>query len=117
MPLNNGKYQRTEIDGQMCTVLEKEISGNRASFLTELLEFNKIKVIKKAIEGKEDTFLLAVPDVRFNPVIAIYNKKLRTKDHRVVTPNYWNQIEEFVNLPYWTVTEPIKEAYLFKIEE
>jgi hypothetical protein len=117
MPLTNGKYKRTDIDGQMCTVIENEINGNRAAFLIDLLEFNKIKVIKKTIEGKEDAFLLAVPDVRFNPVIAVYNKKLKTKDNRVVTPNYWNQIDEYVNLPYWTVTEPIKEAYLYKEPE
>jgi hypothetical protein len=117
MALNNGKYQRKEIDGVLCTVVEKEISGLRATFLTDLLQFNKFQVIKQAVEGKDDTFLLAVTDVRFNPVMSIYSKKLHTKDHHVVTPNYWNQIDEYVNLPYWMVTEPIKEAYMYKPEE
>ena len=116
MALTNGKYKRTDVDGQMCTIVESDISGKRFAFLSDLLEFNKIKVIKKAVEGKDDTFTLAVPDVRFNPVYSVYNKKLKTRNNRIVTPNYWNQIEEFVNLPYWTVTEPIKDAYLFKAE-
>lgn len=105
MGLNKGKHIVQEIDGVRCTVVETGLQKERHDFLKEILEHNKF-VVKSAIEKKAaedapDTFVLGVTDIIFNPVIAIYERTLFTKDGYHITPEYWNQETKIINPYYW----------------
>ena len=107
MPLNKGKHNVGEVDGVRCTIVETGISHKRAEFLKDLLEFNKFEVkIQEEVSdppADQKTYTLGVTDIVFNPVIAVYEKSLLTKENRKVTPAYWNQTGIEQNIPYWLV--------------
>jgi hypothetical protein len=107
MPLNKGKHIIAELDGVRCTVVESKTSLKRVEFLKGILENNgyEVKVQQDAPEadGAPQTFTIGVTDMVFNPVIAVYEKKLRKKDGKMVTPAFWNQQAEELNIPYWLV--------------
>ncbi len=92
-------------DGTKVTYVEKKIEKERADFLKELLEYNGKTVIiqedKRRSEEDPQLYTVCVADVVFNPVIAVYNRQLRTKDGRKVTPDYWNQKTEETIPTYW----------------
>ncbi len=95
MPLNNAKHIIAEIDGIRCSVAEANTSLERAAFLRMLLEFNGFEVkelMVPAEAGVEETrYTVAVTDLLFNPVFAVYDKSLKTPEGGYVTPGYWNQ--------------------------
>lgn len=114
MPLNKGKHIIGEIDGVRCTIVETDITENRMNFLKKLLDHNnftvKVKVEKKESAGTQSgnenlpvTYTIGVTDIVFNPVIAVYQKRLRTFDGKIVTPAYWNQAPTQTDHPYWMV--------------
>jgi hypothetical protein len=107
MPLNKGKHNIGELEGVRCTIVETGISRKRADFLKDLLEFNgfeiKIQEIITDPPATDKTYTLGVTDMVFNPVIAVYEKSLITKEKKKVTPAYWNQWNEPKNIPYWLV--------------
>ncbi|MDP1623248.1 MAG: hypothetical protein Q8M08_13020 [Bacteroidales bacterium] len=102
-----GKHNVTEIEGIRCTVIETGASHERAEFLKNLLAFNgcEVKVEReKAKDGAElETFIVGITDILYNPMIALFEKKLIRKDGLTVTPAYWNQWQEDNTLPYWKV--------------
>lgn len=110
MPLNKGKHNVGEVDGIRCTIVETGISHERAGFLKDLLEFNgyEVKIQEEISDPPADqkTFTIGVTDIVFNPVIAVYEKSLLTRDHKKVTPAYWNEWDEPKNIPYWLVGRP-----------
>lgn len=115
MAITNGKHIVSEIDGVRCTIVEDKANKDRVTFLKQLLTFNKLEVkvmenVKKA-EDEPSSFTVGVTDVVFNPVIAIYEKTLYNKFGRVVTPNYWNEQKDDVNVPYWTKGRQVIEIY------
>lgn len=105
MGLNSGAHSEKEIEATRCRVIETGITAERARFLRELLEFNglvvKAELEKKTVETAPDTYILGVTDVTFNPVVAVYQRLLRTKDGRKVTPAYWNQLSPETHPDYW----------------
>jgi hypothetical protein len=107
MSLNKGKHHIGEVDGVRCTIVETGISKKRADFLKDLLEYNhyEVKIQEEVTDPPADakTYTLGVTDIVFNPVIAVYEKSLLTKDDRKVTPAYWNQTGIEQNIPYWLV--------------
>ena len=107
MPLNKGKHHVGEVDGVRCTIVETGITRERADFLTDLLQFNgyEVKIQEEISDPPADikTFTLGVTDIIFNPVIAVYQKSLRTKDNKKVTPAFWNQTGIEQGIPYWLV--------------
>lgn len=98
MALNKGKHTVEEIEGVRCTVVESNTTKERAEFLKGILEHNKYEV---KIAATADKYKIGVTDLIFNPVIAIYQKKLHTVEGRVLSPAYWNQTEQFENTSYW----------------
>lgn len=107
MSLNKGKHNVGEVDGVRCTIVETGITKERADFLKELLRINGLVVkIQEEITDPPvtpKTYTLGVTDILFNPVIAVYQKSLKTKEGRKVTPAYWNETGVQEMIPYWLV--------------
>ena len=107
MGLDSGKHTEKEINEVRCRVVENGITKERVGFLQELLVTNGFEVhvgeLPIKVEGDPPTYILGVTDITFNPVLAVYSHKLKTKDNRLVTPAYWNQLSEETNLEYWAV--------------
>ena len=108
MPLTNAKHIVSEIDGIRCTIVEKGASLERAAFLRDLLEFNKMEV-KEMTEsseepGNESLYTIGVTDLVFNPVFAVYECMLKTPSGTYVTPGYWNQECTECDTRYWLGT-------------
>jgi len=106
MPLTQGKHNIIEIEGSRCSLVEENLSKGRAEFLKKLLEHNgfDVKVEQRDEEGK--SFIMGVTDILFNPVIYVYELRLKTLDGKVVTPAYWLQltsdgIEKGADDYYW----------------
>lgn len=105
MPLQNAKHIIAEFDGVRCTVVESGISPERLAFLKELLEHNqfevKVKEEPSEQEGEAAKYSLGVTDLVFNPVFAVYERSLRTKDGQFVSPAIWNQQSTVYKRMYW----------------
>jgi hypothetical protein len=105
MALIKGKHNIAEIEGVRCTVIESGATLDRAEFLKNLLMHNgcDVKMEKeKAKDGAElETYVIGLTDLVFNPMIAVYERKLLRKDGLTVTPAYWNQWPQNDTLPYW----------------
>ncbi|MFY9150963.1 MAG: hypothetical protein WAO52_03035 [Prolixibacteraceae bacterium] len=93
MALNKGKHIIEEIEGIRCSLVEKEVSPERAEFLKKLLEHNGYTVMA-ATNGEADKFKVGVTDLLFNPVIDIYKRSLKSLSGKRVTPAYWLQESE-----------------------
>lgn len=105
MPINNAKHIIGEIDGIRCTIVETGVSIERAAFLSELLTLNdlEVKELKEPSEdtGKEPKYTIGVTDLVFNPVFAIYERRLKTREGSIVTPAYWKQECIECDSRYW----------------
>lgn len=112
MGLSQYKHTVSEIDEVLCSVVEKNTSLQRAEFLKKILEYNGYRVKyeqdkPKPRKGKEgeaedtpETYTVGVTDVGFNPVLAIYGRRLKTPGNKLLTPHYWKTGEEFEGW-YW----------------
>ncbi len=114
MAINNAKHIVAEIDNIRCTIIEKGVSLERAAFLRELLEYNKLEV-KEMIEpaepaGGEPKYTIGVTDLVFNPVFAIYERRLKTPDNKPVTPAYWKQECVDCDPRYWVKRRTAKKS-------
>jgi hypothetical protein len=105
MAINNAKHLVSEIDGIRCTVIETGASLERAAFLRELLESNNLEVkeVQENAEagGEEPKYTIGVTDLLFNPVFAIYERLLKTREGVPVTPGYWKQECTECDPRYW----------------
>jgi len=105
MSINNAKHIVSEIDGVRCTIIESGITLERAAFLTDLLQFNNLDVKEMVTpsenEGAEPTYTIGVTDLVFNPVFAIYECLLKTREGSYVTPGYWLQECTDCDPRYW----------------
>jgi hypothetical protein len=95
MAINNAKHIVGEIGGVRCTIIESGTSLERVAFLRDLLEFNNLEVKEfeepSAVAGEESKYTIGVTDLVFNPVFAIYERQLKTREDSAVTPGYWKQ--------------------------
>jgi hypothetical protein len=105
MSLNNAKHVVAEIDGVRCTIIESNVTLERAAFLRDLLEFNNYEVRESKTEpanpGDEPKFTIGVTDIVFNPVFAVFERRLKTREGGRVTPGYWNQQCSDCDPRYW----------------
>jgi hypothetical protein len=111
MGINNAKHIIGEIGGVRCTIVETGSSLERAAFLNDLLSFNKyeVKELKEPGEG-EPKYTIGVTDLVFNPVFAIYERRLRTKEGGIITPGYWRQECVDCDPRYWLIRKKKKTA-------
>lgn len=107
MSLLSGKHDFGDLNGQTVTFVERNVTRERADFLKQLLEYNGIPVIvtenAAATEDAPTTYSVATPDLVFNPVVYVYQRRLRTPDGRKVSPAYWRQESEETKPEYWEV--------------
>lgn len=105
MAINNAKHIVSEIDGVRCTIVETGATLDRIAFLSDLLGFNNLEVkeLKEPVapEGGEQKYTIGVTDLIFNPVFAIYEKQLKTKEGSFVSPGYWKQECTECDPRYW----------------
>ena len=105
MSILKGKHKIKEIDEVRCTIVEKNVSKERVSFLKELLEINgyevKYQEEKRKDENDPITYIIGVTDMVLNPVIAIYQRILKTPEGKKVTADYWNQKTKNIEPNYW----------------
>ncbi len=105
MTLLKGKHVVKEIEGVRCSVVEDGTTKERVEFLKEILEHNGHEVRSEEIppkeEGGEITYIIGVTSMLFNPVIAVYQRMLKTKDGRKITADYWNQKTTEIEPNYW----------------
>ncbi len=100
-----GKHQFGAINDTRVTFIEKKVDKDRADFLQKLLEHNGLEVIvqeeKRKSEEEPQLYTVAVTDMVFNPTIWVFERKLKTFDGRIVSPDYWNQKTEDTAPQYW----------------
>ena len=105
MSLESGKHIIKEIGGVRCTLLETGITEDRMEFLKKIMEHNGYDVRIDKVAGKDetlpDTYTIGVTDIVFNPVIAVYERKLRTLDGKILTAPYWKQFTKDSKGWYW----------------
>jgi len=103
----SSKHTVEEINGTRCTVVEKGITAARVAFLKDLLELNKLVVEVVEVPAKEEgaasTYTLGVTDIVFNPTIAVYEMRLKTREGKSVSPAYWEQKTTEIVDEYWAV--------------
>ena len=91
----SGKHQFGELAEKRVTIVEKNVTKDRANFLQNLLQHNRFEVIlteePSKTEGEPSTFNVGVTDMVFNPTVWIFQRRLLTPDGRKVTQDYWNQ--------------------------
>jgi len=106
--LISGKHIVEDFEGVRCTLVEAGLDKARLEFLKELLLHNGLETKVLEVAGKTEndatTYKLGVTDIIFNPMIAVYQKRLRRKDGQVVTPAFWRQQQNAnANLPYYLI--------------
>jgi hypothetical protein len=101
----DGKHTFGSIGDTRVSFVEKKIDEPRKEFLKELLEFNGFEVIieeeKRKSEEEPQLYTLGVTNMTFNPVIWVYERKLKTFEGRKVTADYWNQLSTETAPQYW----------------
>jgi len=78
-----------EIKGTRCSVVEKNVLHERATYIRDILEKSGYAVI--ASENADSTLNIGVTDVTFNLQHALYGRILKTSNGKLVTPAIWNQ--------------------------
>jgi hypothetical protein len=56
-----------------------------------------------AVAGEEPKYIIGVTDLIFNPVFAIYEKQLKTREGGFVSPGYWKQECTDCDPRYWVM--------------
>jgi hypothetical protein len=114
MAINNAKHIIGEIDGIRCTIIETGATLERVAFLSDLLGFNNLEVkeIQEASDtpGQEPSYTIGVTDLIFNPVFAIYERQLKTREGTFITPGYWKQECIECDPRYWIKRKAIKKT-------
>jgi hypothetical protein len=105
MAINNAKHIVSEIDGIRCTIVETGATLERVAFLTDLLSFNNLEIKEmqetSTDENEEPKYTIGVTNLLFNPVFAIYERQLKTREGSFVTPGYWRQECTDCDPRYW----------------
>ena len=105
MAINNAKHIIGEIDGIRCTIVETGATLERIAFLSDLLSLNNLEVKEMPevteVTDEERKYTIGVTDLIFNPVFAIYERQLKTREGSFVTPGYWKQECTECDPRYW----------------
>ncbi len=116
----NKNHEFEDLDSIKCAIVEKNVSSDRATFLKDLLSYNKYELVIVANSSTKPetpistsetteapalptTFTVGVTDLSFNPINAIFGRLLHTPDGHIVTLSYWQQKESVSDdtVPYF----------------
>ncbi|MBK7127948.1 MAG: hypothetical protein IPM74_15835 [Crocinitomicaceae bacterium] len=112
----NANHQFDDLNGIKCAIVEKNCTTDRAEFIKNLLTHNGYEVVivpsppPKASKPETEnepapvvatTFTVGVTDVSFNPINAVYNRELKTKEGQVVSKKFWLQQETTSHAEEW----------------
>ncbi len=121
----NPNHAFEELEGTKCSIVEKNCSPDRVSFLKTLLEFNKFTVVvvkspppkvaaAKPVTNPDgtvteppppppapETFTVGVTDLSFDPITAVFNRQLKTPQGDLVTSAYWKERETKADNEVW----------------
>lgn len=86
------------LNGTACSIVEKMATPERAKHITDILKANGYEVISIEEEGKVK---VGVSDILFCPVMAVYNRNLKTKEGKMVTPAIWYHNDPSYKGLYW----------------
>lgn len=125
----NKNHEFEELDGIKCAIVERNVSQERALFLKDILVQNGYTVVlvpspppkaakptkpaadeavtvPEATPPAPETFTIGVTDLMFNPINAIFGRKLKTKKGQAITLAYWEQrdIVSRDDIPYYADT-------------
>lgn len=111
----NPNHSFEELDGIKCSIAEKNVGKDRAAYLKKLLEINGFTVVVAAAPAKKapppkpaadgapatepipapepELFVVGVTDLRFNPIMAVYNRELKNEKGEIVSPEIWENKE------------------------
>ena len=114
--LNKGKHIEKEFDGVRVRIVEDNADKDRMEFLKQLLEHNGYEVLVQEVVPKppppeeepveqEPTWMVGVTDIIFNPVVYVYQRRLKTLEGQHVTPDYWNQVTSEAEPNYWDLSK------------
>ncbi len=128
--INKGKHIEKEIGEIRVRLVDDAASEDRKDFLTKLLEHNGYEVLSEEmppkpvpapplVEGEEPketeepkepeflppTWMVGVTDITFNPIVMVYQRRLRTFEGQHVTPDYWNQLTTEAEPNYWDLSK------------
>lgn len=99
------KHIVEELNGVRCTIVEKGASSERIQFLKNLLEFNGFQIeVSEEVQANPDepkSYTVGVTDIVFNPVIAVYERSLKTPTGQRISPAYWEQHSSDSKGEYW----------------
>ena len=97
------KHDYGKIGDTLVTFVGKDVSEDRKNFLKEFLEYNNFELVieEKVDDEGNKTFIMGVTDMVFNPVIWIYDRRLKTTDGRIANEDYWLQASSDLKPQYW----------------
>ena len=107
MSIRSGKHIEKEMGDLMVRVVESAVPNmERIEFLKAILEHNgyEVHVEEDAKKNEEDptTWTIGVSDLTFNPVLAVFGRRLRSLDGKRVNAAYWEQKNDDFNPNYWS---------------
>jgi hypothetical protein len=76
-----------ELGGVRCSIIEKGITSERAEYIKTILEASHQKVVD--VTDAQGKHTIGVTDITYNSMYALYGRRLRTADGRLVTPSIW----------------------------
>jgi len=81
---------------------------------SDLLGFNNLEVKEmqeiSEIQGEEAKYTIGVTDLVFNPVFAVYERQLKTREGTFVSPGYWKQECVECDPRYWVRRKGAKKT-------
>ena len=111
--LSEYKFETGEILGHNCSIVEKNISKERADYLCNILTINGYEVRVQEMEQKappaaegedpaiqDPKYIVGVTDIRFNPVMEVYKRKMKNMDGDILLPAEWEG-HRISNEWYW----------------
>jgi hypothetical protein len=94
----NPHHTIEEINGIRCSVVEKNITAERAEFLKTILEHNNFKVEIATTDDNKIT--IGITHIAINVLHALYARLLIKPDGSLLTPAYWYKQHDSAGF-YW----------------
>lgn len=93
-----------ELGGTKCSIIEKNASSERVTFIKKILEHNGLVVVvekspapkntaktETSIQEPIETYTVGVTDYTFNLTHAIFARSLFTPEGKILTLTYWKE--------------------------